>query len=751
MKLSGDYETFNTEPIKNSMFKYAESDTLDILCMSYKIDAAPTRIWYPGLDVRDLAYAMRECETFHAFNAGFEYLITHTRAARYYGLPEVPLAKMRDTALKAAVCALPRSLGQCAEVLGTPIQKDEEGKRVMLKLSQPRTPSKSNPSIRYTPQNAPEDFAKLYEYCINDTDTEEGIDQLLPELSPFMVQFWKLDYEINARGVPIDKPMVEHICMLRDEYIARLNTECRALTGYNTTHVAKLHALINEQLHFQHLAADERGRFKVQTLASMAAPNVSIAIQALRQGAARSENNALVLRVLELRQQAAKTSVKKFDRMLSAMCRDGRIRGMFLIHGAGTGRHAGRIVQFHNLAKPVIGTQVQDKKYPQLKGVNVPVLVAEQITHMSLDNVLQFFPRAMDVFSSVLRPAVLSPPGHRQIVVDYKSIEARIISWLANEEWRLEVFRTHGKIYEAAASRMFNIPIEDIGKDSKVRQSGKISELALSFQGAVAALIRMGAISQYGLKYEELLPLVKSWRKANSRITQMWAGLRELIIESVRSGRVLSGYRCHFGMEYHNAPGMPQFATFVIQLPSGRKLYYPFPRLRKNKVVWNDETGRYEIYDKNKHPLTAHERIIEVNFETRGDGSSLLDLTTPEGSSESEYVTYLHPGFEVQEKTEFVFRSQVKGTFWGWQSMHGGLAAENITQAVAADILQAGLVRTEAAGYQTILHVHDEGDALMRYGVGSVEEYKTLLCVLPPWAEGCPIDAEGIEVERYRK
>lgn len=750
-----DFETYNEFDIKRGGFGYVAHPSLDILCFSYRLDGKRTQRWTPDMGpvcdaLPELVYRVKQGEPVKAWNAGFELGVSNSNAAKRIRFPAFALQQMRDSAARAASLALPRKMENCARVLKLPVQKDMEGSKVMLKLSRPHKPTKKEPWTRYTPQNSPHLFPVLYDYCDTDVDTEAGIDEFLGPLSDYEQAVWELDYLINARGVPVDSAMARKVCALRDEYNARLTKECLNLCGIEPSKPTALLAWVNESCGFTMPVSNDWGALERKALPGMDKDYVKDAIRAIdtsikaigdaRGNMAlvpytsmaaivnRTELYPVVRRVLEIRRQVSQTSIAKFDKILDAKNEDDRIRGMFLYWGAGPGRWAGRVVQLQNLKKPVIGLKIKRKNADGTKTPfydwDTSIELARSIKSYDLPTLEMIFDQPMDALSSIIRPAILAPNGTEFIVADYSSIEARVISWIAQEAWRLEVFNTHGKIYEATASKISGIPLEQIGKESKERQSGKVAELALGFQGGVKALIKMGAIDLYGLKYKELNPLKKAWRQANPKIAAMWGNIEKAVQSAMLYNTVIEAYGCRFGRE-----GI----FFHIQLPSGRMLTYVYPRLKTSVRVWNEDNDRFEDFDPRKHPTQPHQRV-RINEET----------LAPEA--------YMHEGFKPQEMTQFMFEGEDSMTRqWVTQNAYGGKFTENIVQGIAACLLRNGLFKTEAAGYQNVLHVHDEGGALVRLGWGSVEEYENLLCDAPYWAAGLPIKAEGWRGDRYRK
>lgn len=743
MPVRHDYETYSEVDLPASgAARYMEHASTEVLCLSIKIDDQRTQLWTPAMGpvssvFPEVAYRAKHGDTFHGWNVGFELDVTNNNAGQSIGMPRMHVSQMRDSAAKAASLALPRKMEKCAEVLAKvnpiQVQKDMAGSKIMKQVSKPYKDRKTKQMMRYTRQSHPHLFAQLDDYCITDTDTEAGIDDFLGPLDPYEQAVWELDYVINRRGVPIDRAMVLNVIRMRDDYFARLEEECRKICHIGPGQVRELLAFFRS-VQFAIPFKDDYGRVEIKPLEGLTKDVVAQALDALRTGTALAMQGWLpwVQRILEIRQQTSQTSTGKFDAIIRSANDDSRIRGMFLYHGAGPGRWAGRIVQLQNLKKPVIGHDLSKAFKKRWKDdhcgedYDMAVDLANTVTGLSINGLQMLFAKPIDALSSIIRPAIKASPGKEIIVADFSSVEARIISWLANELWRMEVFRTHGKIYEATASQLSGIPIDEIGKDSKERQSGKVSELALGFQGSIAALIKMGAIDRYGLKYNELLPLVKAWRAVNPRIKQMWKDIEDTVIAAMQTGQVLSAYRCNFGKEGH---------FFKIQLPSGRKLSYTYPRVETKVRVFNDEKNRFEEYNPRKHPTSPHTR-------TMWDDES------------EQFVTYEHPGFRPQNMDMFFFEGEDSvSRQWVTQDAYGGKFTENIVQGIAACLLRNGLFNTEAAGYANILHIHDEAGAEVPAGTGDVKHYEDLLCdtSMLPWAAGLPLKAAGYRAVRYTK
>jgi DNA polymerase len=401
--------------------------------------------------------------------------------------------------------------------------------------------------------HAPDKWQRFKEYCAQDVVTERTIGSKIaffqvPEMEK---ELYKLDQQINDRGVMIDPVLVKNAIRMDIDYRARLTKEAVHLTGlYNPNSVAQLKTWIGQEM-------DE----EVQSLNKKDIPAILA-----------KTDNVIVQKILGLRQEMSKTSVKKYVAMHNAVGQDNRIRGLLQMYGANrTGRWAGRLVQVQNLPK----NEMADLD-----------LARQVVRSGDLEALELMYNSVSDVLKQLIRTAFIAPEGHRLIAADFSAIEARVIAWLACEKWRLDVFNTHGKIYEASAAHMFKVPIESITKGSPLRQKGKVSELALGYQGAVNALLKMGAL-EMGLKEEELPALVAMWRQANPMIVKFWNTCQDAAIEAVEYRTMTSIQQ---GIKFFMEKGI-----LFIQLPSGRRLSYLKPRLIANK--FGGQTLTYEGMD----------------------------------------------------------------------------------------------------------------------------------------------------------
>lgn len=538
-QLAIDIETFSDVDLINcGVYKYTDSDRFEILLFAYSVDDGETKIvdLACGEKLPDEVMEMLLDDTVikTAFNANFE----RTCISKHLGMKLRPEA-WRCTAVQAAMLALPLSLEGVGIVLGLDKQKMSEGKDLIRYFCTPCKPTKSNGGrTRNMPEDAPEKWELFKTYCIRDVDVEKQIRIKLCKY-PIPVkeqQLYCLDQRINDRGIMVDRNLVNHAIacdLLYKETATKRAYELSELENPNS--VSQLKGWLTEK----GIEVDSLAKATVEELVD------------------KTEGD--VQEMLKLRLAMSKTSVKKYEAIDRSVCRENRVHGLLQFFGANrTGRWAGRLVQIHNLPQ----NHISDLE-----------LARGLVADGRYDDVEMLYESTPNVLSELIRTAFVAKPGCRFIISDFSAIEARVLAWLAGESWRLEVFQTHGKIYEASASAMFHVPIEEITKTSPLRQKGKISELALGYGGSVGAMTAMGALKM-GLSEEELPSLVTTWRNANPHITQFWWAVDEAAVKAVRDKKPSRVGRVAF--EYTSG-------ILFVTLPSGRKLSYVKPRMGVNK------------------------------------------------------------------------------------------------------------------------------------------------------------------------
>lgn len=720
--LSVDIETYSDVDIKKAgLYKYAQSPAFQILLFAYSLDGAPVQvvdftkdgpllppsIWYHLVEPTTLK---------HAYNAAFEWYCLKDLMARQlcaHGMTHTNwLSQWRCTLLHGAYLGFPGSLDACGKALGLPQDKQKMGvgKSLIRYFCVPCKPTKANGGrTRNLPRHDPAKWELFKTYNAQDVVTEMEIERRLSNYPvPDDVQKqWELDLTINARGVAVDTVLVAAAqtmdAQVRQEYIQ----EAQALTGLdNPNSVSQLLTWMNEYAdpdgndrvayalaEYQEYVQAHKDLWEAgipvpepcgfDAWAAEKGYDLTREINDLQKGTVAQLLKADILplkmrRVLEIRQELGKTSNKKYDSLAVATCDDGRVRGLLQFYGANrTGRWAGRIVQPQNLPRTYIHGDLLPMARDLVKSGDAGALK-------------WVFGSVPDTLSQLIRTAFVASPGNMLLDADFSAIEARVIAWLADEDWVLDVFRDTGKIYEATASRMFNIPIEKIKKgqpEYAYRQKGKVATLALGYQGGVGAMRTMDSGHELdSLSDDEVDELVQLWRKANPNIVKLWGLVEAAARSAVLEGRTsILQHGMTISRNFDVAHGLD---FMVVGLPSGRRLYYPHPTMTQNRF------GRPSISYMGQNQTTKKWERIET---------------------------------------------------------YGGKLVENIVQAVARDCLSEAITRLEAAGYSVVFHIHDE-IVVDSAGPGtSLERMEQIMAEVPAWAPGLPLNADGWANEFFKK
>ena len=560
--LSIDIETYSSIELKTSgVYKYVEAPDFEILLLSYALGDEPvqtidlTKEKFPPF-LKDALLNPNVIKS--AYNANFERVCL----SKYLDL-HLPINQWRCSSVHALYLGLPGWLEGVAQALNLEQQKDSTGKNLINYFSRPCKPTKANGGrTRNLPRHDPEKWQQFIAYNQQDVEVERAVRKAL-ERYPMPESAWRLwfiDQEITDRGVRIDPVLVQHAIRCSELHREKLEAEAIKLTGLeNPNSVAQLKEWF-----------EKAEGLEIESLNKKAIPALMKEVE-----------SATAERVLELRQELAKTSIRKYQAMERVMGQDGRARGLLQFYGANrTGRWAGRLVQVQNLPR---------NNLPDLDLARKLLRVGD---YKSLELLFESVP---DTLSQLIRTAIIPDDGHRFIVADFSSIEARVVAWLAGEKWRMDVFNSHGKIYEASAAQMFRVPIESIDKGSPLRQKGKIAELALGYGGAVGALKAMGAL-EMGLTEDELPSLVKTWRAANPNITKFWWDVEAAAHDAVKDRKITI---LQYGLTFSYESG-----CLFIMLPSGRRLAYPRPRIeidtRYNKPLLTYEGIEQKLWKRLK-------------------------------------------------------------------------------------------------------------------------------------------------------
>lgn len=667
--LSIDLETYSTISIGAAgSYRYILDPSFEILLFAYSLDGMPVEV----IDVASgqviplwLKNALKNpLYIKHAYNAAFEWFAL----SKYLGW--LPPDQWRDTMLHALYCGYPASLDAAGRAMGLPEDKKKltTGKALIRYFCVPCKPSNANGNrTRNLPRHDPAKWALFKEYNGQDVVTEMEIDHRLSAfpVPAFVQKQWEIDLMMNARGVAADMEMVSGALVIGATVKSQLMAEARQLSGLdNPNSIKQLARWLTE-------ATDSDAEITSVTKETVATM--------LKQ-----PQPANVQRMLEIRQELGKTSTKKYDALETCIADDGRVRGLLQFYGANrTGRWAGRLVQVQNLPRTYTH----------------PLPPARQLVKdRNIDGLRLMYGSINDTLSQLIRTAFVATPGNVLIDADFSAIEARVISWLAGQEWRLEVFRTHGKIYEASASQMFHVPIEKIKKGNPeyaLRQRGKVAELALGYQGGVSAMRRMDTGHNLDdLSDDEVKGIVDRWRETNSMIRDLWN-----IVDSAAVTVITNGGAQTIRSETTDAvitlacelDVITGTRYMTILLPSGRKLYYPSPEIGVNR--WGNPS-----------------------------------------------VSYMGQNQTTKR--------------WERVETYGGKLVENIVQAIARDCLAIAIENLEAQGLHVVFHIHDEVviDTPAWADNDTMLDTVTKIMTKPiPWAQALPLNADGWVDKFFKK
>ena len=610
--LSIDIETRSSVDIGSAgLYKYAQSEDFEILLLAYQAGEGSVQVidLAQGEQIPEgIVKMLQDPEVVkHAYNAAFEWYCLNMAGYK------TPLEQWKCTMAHALYCGYAAGLAATGNAIGLPEDKKKlsVGRALIRYFCVPCQPTKANGGRTWNlPRHAPEKWNLFKEYNAQDVVSEHEILRRL-DLFPMPEEeekLWQLDTWMNAFGVRVDADLIKGALYIDNVCRQKLTEDAVRLTGLNNPNsTSQLMGWLQEN-------GIEAEDIRKDTVAAIL----------------KGQNPGIVNRVLEIRQQLGKTSVKKYVAMENAKCRDDRIRGLTQYYGANrTGRWAGRMVQMQNLPRNYLKTLDGARKI---------------VKSGNYEGLRLIYGNVQDTLSQLIRTAFIPSEGHKFVVADFSAIEARVIAWLAGEQWVNEVFAGDGKIYEATASQMFGVPKERIKKGNpeySLRQKGKVATLALGYQGGSNALIAMGALNM-GLTEEELPDIVARWRRANRRICDLWCGVEQAALAAMQTAQPQAINGLIFALEGDNIFGQ-RFLT--VTLPSRRKLFYPKPLLQPNQF------GKMALH-------------------------------------------YYSVGQQSHK--------------WSITSTYGGKMTENIVQAIARDCLAETLKRIDKKGLQVVFHVHDE-------------------------------------------
>jgi DNA polymerase bacteriophage-type len=664
MRLSGDFETYSDLDLTAvGLHNYATHKSTGIHCFSFGFSQDDIQTWHEGEPFPEVVREhIANGGIFTAWNAAFEIALWNECATKKCGWPVLPVEQVRCSMAAAYAMGLPGKLENAAPALGLEQRKDMAGKRIMLQLAQPR-----EDGTFWRVWDDPEKFERLYSYNRQDVRTEMGVLARIMELSPAEQDIWQLDYKINQRGIMVDLPSIDRAIRLVDQEQQRLNADMLRVTGGVVGKCSEVQMLVKW---IRSQGVEIKGVAKADVLDALADETLPGNVAA----------------ALQLRKEAAKSSTAKLVAMRERASSDGRVRNLHQYHGAATGRWAGR------------GIQVQN--FPRTRPDIKPEAVVDIITNLAnRDYIDLMYGPCMDALADSLRGMLMAAPGHDLVAVDFSAIEARVLAWLAGEEKVLEIFRTHGKIYEHAAAGIYHVPMDEVTKAQ--RQIGKVAVLALGYGGGVGAFQSMARNYNVKVPDAEADQIKVAWRDSHRKIVQYWYALESASIAAVQEGGKFTA-----GAAGREVTFLKNGSFLWCRLPSGRALCYPYPEIRTVQTPWGDL---------------------------------------------KEALTYMTELDSSQRKSTKVLDDPAAHGSWQRISTYGGSFAENVTQAASRDLLASALLRFSQRGVNVTMHCHDEAVCEIQKGSMTVKDAEQLMCVLPEWAAGLPVGAEGWIGPRYRK
>ena len=716
--------------------RYSEHPTCEVLSLAYDLkDGLGRRWWRPGLPLpADLFAHIAAGGLVESHNSGFEGWIWRNVCVPRYGFPPLPRRQQRCSMAKARAHALPGALDDLSNVLALTHRKNPDGKRLLDKFSIPRNPTKTDPRRRIRPEDDPADAVRLYTYNMDDVSAEGEASSRIPDLSPDELELWLIDQEINTRGVAVDSHAIDACAAIIEQAYERYNAELHTLTGGAVEKASQLERLKGWLAgHGVYMAVMDDDAIT----AMLKQPNVP----------------APARRALEIRQLVGSASVKKLYAMRNQTTRAGRIHDLFLYHAARPGRWTGAEAQPQNLPKagPKLFGPNPDKKPPapgccgRYFGAHTHICpwcgavwpptsepqewnahaiddALEIILTASLECVQMFYGDAVKLVSGVIRGLLIAATGADLISSDFSAIEAVVLACLAGEDWRIQVFKTHGLIYETSAARVTGMSLDDFaryyaehGKKHPMRQSvGKCLELACGYGGWVNGAKAPNIAMDRFFTDDEIKGHILAWRAASPAVVEFWGGQERNKFD--RGGayrRELFGLE---GMAISAVLNPGQEFTFHAPHPDARPITY---FMRGDALYCRLPSGRL---------LTYHQPRLDLSTRPYQEGN----------------LTLSYMGWNTNPVTGPV----------GWIRIetYSGKLTENVVQAVARDILAYAIVQLNRAGYWVVMHVHDEIVSEIAQGWGSIEEFERIMSTLAPFATGWPVAAKGgWRGKRYRK
>ena len=705
-----DFETRSKVDIRKcGSSVYAQDASTNVLCLAYKHQGESVQIWKPGDPTPEslLDAVSWGVEDIEAHNVLFERNIWHHIMHKRQGWPDVKFDRWRCSMAACCRLTLPRSLEAAGSALGTSIQKDDEGHKVMLRLSKPKRPSKADPGIW---DNDPEKFEKLYAYCKQDVLAESDISDSIEPLTKSELKVWQLDQRINLRGLAVDREAIQNALIIVEQVYEDCCQRINQVTGgviSTPKQVAAISSFIEKHV-------GEKPK--------------SLSAETVNEWLNNKQLPDMVRSVLEIRQAASKASTAKLKSMLARCDDDGRVRGNLVYHGAATGRWAGSGIQIQNYPRGVLSNdeiELTHRMLPSQNGRLLDLLLGPPI----------------DCISSSLRSMIRAEQGNRLLVCDFASIEARVLAWIAGEGDLLDQFVSGDDVYKSMAAKIYDVQDDDVSKTQ--RHVGKTAILGLGYgmgwKSFVETCQRMAGVTIDNAMSKRVVGV---YRTTNGKIKNFWSSLGTACIRAIETKHL------------HHV-GCLEIACDTewlrIKLPSGRQLHYRKPHLVEVVAPWSK--GHIGVIHGSESLLPKLESFgIDVGERF---GGHWIDCDVPHDANRK----LAQAGIKAQlKKKEPQLIKQIQ--FWGVNSLtkkwskqrtYGAKLVENVVQAVARDFLVEAMFRCENAGYSIVATVHDEIISERKIGEGRLKDFEDLMRRMPRWGLGCPIEVEGFEAERYRK
>jgi len=727
-----DYETYSEAPLaKVGAYRYAADPTAEILLAAVCEDDGPVELWDCFATPEQNAPAQRILRNISvsrrpvsAFNAPFEIAVSTYQWEKTFGCPPPELERWRCSAALCRIAGMPSSLEKASEFLKLPDGKDPVGKALIkiFSIPDPKTGKRHMPTDPGLVTVAGEKmtYAAAWQlfrnYCIRDVEVERGIQNRLKdlELKGFPLESFILDTKMNARGIPINLDGVEKAQKIVDEYTLRMGTKFTELTGFKAGQTAKVLAWLKER---GYPGDDLRAGTVTRILTGEIIDEETgdeTAAPVQPEWSKMTDEGVEALRVRSLLSYAA---LKKLPTMTAAACPDSKVHGAILYYGASrTGRSSGKLIQIQNFRRNTIGEV-------KVGGEDVP------LTHFAYDMICSgtctaddlemCFGQPLEVIASSIRHFI-HPKEGKFLDIDLAQIEARVLAWLSGHEGLLQSFRDGKDLYKQTAALTFNLGYEEITKD--LRFMGKIISLACGYAGGHNAFAIMAKSYGADIPEKRAREIVKQYRKNNPAIKNFWRDMQDLGVEAIRNPGKWVDVNNKIRYIVSDYLGFP---ALVMELPSGRRLYYPYPEVH-----------------------SVYKREVQTGVDDEGEPIKKWIPIKPSQALKSDGT--LWDG--IWKSDEITFYGAITNASWGRIRTSGGTLAENASQAVAADFLTHGVLNAEKHGYETIFVVHDQGLFSYRPEAGNTLEGLTeAFCRVPDWAPGFPLAAEGKIADYYSK